>query len=322
MPRLNLFWRIVVLTTILVTVIYLFFIDLLLVSRQVETYDFHGTADEIRCFNSPTPSSDAIPKIVHVIWLNNSNLTFMNYLTIRSALLSLKPDQLNLHYTCLNEENEWFQKLRDNVTLVHHDLDQEYAQQIKDKWDISHVADVLRLDVIGREGGIYLDMDVIALRPFDNLLHSEKDVILGHEGGDRNGLCNAIILSRKGASFIRRWIESYSTFSRSEWNYHSVILPKKLSRQHPDEICALSPDVFFWPTWTTGHIRYMHEPISKLQAREVQRGIDGNGGGLYPHQLAYHAWSHAASSYLDSLTPEAVKEQDTRFNVMVRRFLD
>jgi hypothetical protein len=99
-------------------------------------------------------------------------------------------DQLNLHYTDLNEDNEWLRKLRANITLIRHDLNQEYPRQVEEKWHLAHVLDVMRLDILQRDGGIYFDTDIIALQPFDSLLHSPKDIVLGHEGCNRFGLCN------------------------------------------------------------------------------------------------------------------------------------
>jgi hypothetical protein len=330
MPRIRVFANAAILIIPLVALLYLLFPLLGDIGqrfdfsgeKRVESFDFKPTDIEETCFRSNIHSTDPIPNVVHIIWLNNTELDFINYLTIRSALISLQPDRVNLHYTDLNGQNEWFVKLRDYVTLVQHDLETEYGQQIKDKWQISHVADLLRLDVIAKEGGIYLDMDVIALRSFDHLLGCEKDLILGHEGGDRHGLCNAIIVGRPGSSFIQRWRKSYGTFATNEWNYHSVILPKELSLMYRDEICTISPSVFYWPTWTRKHIRYMHEPITQSEAQEFQHTVNENEGGIYPDQLAYHAWSQVASTYLRDLNPGKVLSHNTRFNVLVRRFLD
>jgi hypothetical protein len=205
---------------------------------------------------------------------------------------------------------------------VPHDLETEYGPQIKDKWQIPHIADLLRLDLIAKEGGIYLDMDVIALQSFDSLLGCDKDLILGNEGGDRHGLCNAVIVGRRGSSFAERWRESYNNFATNEWNYHSVILPKELSSLYHEEICTVSPSIFYWPTWTRKHIQYMHDPITQSEAQEFQDTIVANGGGMYPNQLAYHAWSQVASTYLKDLSPEKVGSHNTRFNVLARRFID
>lgn len=59
----------------------------------------------------------------------------------------------------------------------------EYNRQIEEKWQLPHLTDILWLDIVHREGRIYLDTDVIALEPFDSLLQNPRDVILGHEEG-------------------------------------------------------------------------------------------------------------------------------------------
>jgi hypothetical protein len=326
MPRKCAFSNAAILIFLLVTAFYLLlpFLGSFDFSgeRQVESFDFIATTIEEACLRSDIHSIDPIPRVVHLIWLNNTALNFMSYLTIRSALIAIQPDRVNLHYTDINEHNEWFMRLRDNLTLVPHDLETEYEQQIKDKWQIPHIADLLRLDVIAKEGGIYLDMDVIALQSFDSLLGCQKDLILGNEGGDRHGLCNAVIVGRRGSSFVKRWRESYANFATNEWNYHSVILPKKMSYLYHEEVCTVSPSVFYWPTWTRKHIQYMHEPITQSETQEFQDTIVANGGGMYPNQVVYHAWSQVASTYLKDLSLEKVVSYNTRFNVLVRRFID
>ena len=54
-------------------------------------------------------------------------------------------------------------------------------------------------------GGIYLDPDVLSLRPIDKLM--EKEVSLGRESHD--GLANGIILAKPNAPFIRLWLNAY-----------------------------------------------------------------------------------------------------------------
>ena len=70
-------------------------------------------------------------------------------------------------------------------------------------------------------------------------------------------------------------------------------------------------------------MEYMHEELSAQEARRVEREVRENGGGLYGNQLAYHAWSqNSFERFVGRLTPEIVRERDTRFNILVRRFLD
>lgn len=247
-----------------------------------------------------------------------------------SAVVSLKPTAIYLHYTYLSEPaspdpnadpltNPWIKRLSKDITLVHHEPSaspNHYA----------HLSDTLRLQALLSDGGIYLDIDAFALRPFTRILSVPEphDIVLGAEGGNRWGLCNAIMAARPNSTFVERWLESYSRADLSrEWNYHSVLLPKEMADESPDEVCALAPDAFFWPTWTWRHIDWMHEAISPKEAKYWAGKIEENKGALFRNQLAYHSWSQMAwDRYLKKLTPQAVREKDTRFNLLVRRFLE
>ena len=106
------------------------------------------------------------------------------------------------------------------------------------------------------------------------------------------------------------------SFNSKGWNEHSVLQPKILSIQHPDLICPLSPSVFFWPTWTKAHARYMHEPINEAEEASLRSNMTMFGGAMYENQLSIHAWG--MHDYLARLTPEIVQERNTRFNVLLR----
>jgi hypothetical protein len=103
--------------------------------RKTQTYDFKHTAEEDKCFGDMNTQSNPIPNVVHFLWgFKNPEMTFMNYLTIQSALIALKPNTLKLHYEDLNTDNIWLKKLLNNITLVHHDMLVEYPNQIQEKW--------------------------------------------------------------------------------------------------------------------------------------------------------------------------------------------
>jgi hypothetical protein len=307
---------------------------------------FIPTDAELACLNGyvkgqeDLPLSDPIPNIVHFIFgLKNpyhhpsaGHFDFLAYLAVRSALVSLKPDAVYIHYTYLAEPpsadvnadpktNPWITRLLNNqvVKLVHHapvDTNTQYT----------HLSDLMRLEFLYKQGGIYLDIDSFALRTFDTIRQVPRphDIVLGHEGGNRWGLCNAIIAARPNSTFVARWLESYASvdFSRG-WNYHSVLLPKDMAAKFPDEICALAPDAFFWPTWTWRHVEWMHAPLSHEEMKYWKLQIEDNGGSLFDNQLAYHAWNQMAyDRHLKALTPEKVRTKHTRFNLLMRRFME
>ncbi|KAI8626367.1 glycosyltransferase family 32 protein [Xylariaceae sp. FL1651] len=315
--------------------------------------DFVSTQDELDCLygrtrtitnESPADHNEPIPNHVHFIFgLSNpyeeprvGTFDFMAYLAVRSAIVGMRADNISLHYTYLADppapepnknpfSNRWVYRLREDVNLVYHSPAEIEAlkNQPGAHWLAAHVSDILRLKLLQEQGGIYLDIDAFGLRPFTTLLESPRDMIMGHEGGDRGGLCNAVMVARKNSTFIKRWAAQYNDVDLSrEWNYHSVILPKQLQLQNPSDICALPPSSFFWPTWTWHHVQWMHEPLTRQQAHHWAAEIDRNGGSLFQEQLAYHAWSQMAwDRYLSKLTPEVIRTHDTRFNLMVRGFL-
>ncbi|KAI2643547.1 hypothetical protein GGS21DRAFT_496944 [Xylaria nigripes] len=314
--------------------------------------DFVSTSDELDCLYGRTRPTivdspadlEPIPNHVHFIFgLSNpyddphvGTFNFISYLAVRSAIVGMQADNISLHYTYLADppshepnkdpySNRWIYRLKDDITLTYHSPEEMDAlkNQPGVHWQAAHISDILRLKLLREQGGIYLDIDAFGLRPFTDLLRSPRDMIMGHEGGNRGGLCNAIMVARKNSTFIDRWAAEYNNVDLShEWNFHSVILPKRLQLQKPDDICALPPSTFFWPTWTWRHVQWMHEPLTRQQARQWTAEIYRNGGSLFGEQLAYHAWSQMAwDRYLKYLTPDRVRTRDTRFNLLMRRFL-
>ena len=66
----------------------------------------------------------------------------------------------------------------------------------------------------------------------------------------------------------------------------------------------------------------MHTPLSKIEAQEVKARIAKYGGVLYEDQLVYHVWNHGSyEQYVKRLTPEIMRTEDTRFNILTRSFL-
>ncbi|KAI1080781.1 glycosyltransferase family 32 protein [Whalleya microplaca] len=314
--------------------------------------DFIPTEGELDCLYGRTRrlSTDSpvdpepIPNHVHFIYgLSNpynkpsaGTFDFLCYLAVRSAIVGMKADKISIHYTYLADPpspdpnanpltNPWIRRLKEDIELVHHSPEEMAALKSSPDatWQAAHVSDILRLKLLQEQGGIYLDMDAFGFRPFTNILKSPRDMVLGHEGGNRGGLCNAIMVARKNSTFVERWLARYDGADLSkEWNYHSVVLPKELQVAHPDEVCALPPSAFFWPTWTWDHVEFMHRRLGTDDARRWAAEIDRNGGSLYEDQLAYHAWSQLAwDRHLSKLTPEIVRERDTRFNILVRNFM-
>ena len=112
----------------------------------------------------------------------------------------------------------------------------------------------MRLKILQKYGGIYLDIDLIVIKPLDRLLH--HPMVMGKENED--GLCNAFIASEPKSPFLKRWLDNYASFDDNDWNSHSVHLPLRLAKFHSKEICVLPKTHFFWPSFYQNHIEFVH----------------------------------------------------------------
>jgi hypothetical protein len=292
------------------------------VERRILWWDGKDTEGEITCQSPGHSLKEPIPHVLHYVYLGTpdrpAEIPYRTYVAIKAALIRMRPDKVKMHIyrDGFNTSNIWWQKLQEHITLVEHYPEGMRGPQDRPMEDfvVQHQADFLRLEILWNEGGIYLDTDVFPLRPFTDLLSNDRDIIMGHEGGNRYGLGNAVIVARPRSEFIKRWIESYASFNRWVWNYHSIRMPKLLQVQYPALICPLSPSAFFWPTWAAAHHRYMHDPISSEEAAQLRAQMEMFGGSMYANQLAIHQGVN--------IDPQDQLLEDTRFNILMRDVLD
>lgn len=212
---------------------------------------------------------------------------YAHYLSVHSAVVVNNPARVHFWYEH-EPTGEWWEKTRPYLTL----------HQIEAPKDIfgrplihpAHKADVIRLQKLIEYGGVYLDIDVWCLKPFAEIEH--RGFWMGKQGTQNYGLCNATMGSYPGSPFAKRWLEHYKTF-RSKgrdnyWDEHSVRLPGKLARQHPDEITLLPHDRLFWPDWN--HIRDVFQKPSDWLT----------------NAYSVHLWETYSYSWLSQLTPETL----------------
>jgi hypothetical protein len=191
-----------------------------------------------------------IPNVIHFCFglAPRPQFGFLEYLAVRSALEINRPERICFHY--LHESRgPWWELAKRIVTASR----VEPPTRIfgRPLWHYAHQCDVLRLLILQRHGGIYLDIDTLCVRPFTDLLHHA--CVLGRQ--PERGLCNAVILSEPEGAFVNAWLESYRTFRSAghdaHWDEHSVIMPARLAAR-PElrgAIAIAEERAFFFPMW-------------------------------------------------------------------------
>ena len=159
-----------------------------------------------------------IPKLFHFIYFGFTNFTFVHYLAVITCYIVHQPKQIYLYIHHLPkddnvEEAKWFKLIKPYVKLEYVDLPtQIFGRPIK---KFQHMADIIRLEKLIERGGVYLDLDVISLKPFNELYNEQCVMGIQCPMTKYEGLCNAVIMSEKSSNFLKRWYSEYRTFQSS-----------------------------------------------------------------------------------------------------------
>jgi hypothetical protein len=247
-----------------------------------------------------------IPNHLHYVYINERPWKIHHYLSVKSAIVKGKLDKINIW---LDKEptGKWWEKTKPLVSVHNINPPTEiFGKPIKEP---AHKSDVLRLQILRDYGGIYIDTDVIFVRPFKNLLNNK--FVLGEQGPDGcEGLCPATILSEKNSEFSKIWLDEFKNHFEGgppgspTWCKHSVNLPLSLSKQHQDLITIVNYQYFFWPLYHQKHIEAIFEE-------------DLN----FPSAYSHHLWESSGKKYLEEMDEEKIYSQNTTFTKLVRDLL-
>ena len=251
-------------------------------------------------------SKHKIPNIIHFCFglekdFGNIPFSFVHYLAIRLAYEINKPDAIFLFYK-YEPKGKWWEESKRFLTLIK--VEPPNSIFGNPLCHYAHKADVVRLEILLKYGGIYLDLDVLCLKPFSPLLN--YDFLMGMQG--KRGLCNAVILSVPNSEFLKIWYEAYvsfRSFGRDEyWDEHSVIVPFELAKENPQLIHIEDERSFFWPNWD-----------------QVEILLEGTGGDFTKSYCIHLAETRSWNKYLKDLTPERLKKMDNDFAGLFKNYI-
>jgi hypothetical protein len=243
-----------------------------------------------------------IPSDYHLIFgltTEDKPFSLTHYLTVASCHEVNHPDRINFYYR-YEPSGIWWERAKPYLNLVPiQPPDEVFGNALKHP---AHKADVLRLEILRERGGIYLDTDVLCVRPFACL--QEFETVLGEEYGV--GLCNAVILAAAGSRFLEKWYAEYTTFRAEDWNHHSVLLPKKLAGEHPGEVHVLDHRKFFWPMYWADHLEaFFLNP----------------GSTFSQESFCVHLWESRTWKFLGPLLPADLWMVESEFAHLARPYV-
>ena len=260
-----------------------------------EKYLFTNLINEIKLIYNYENNTLQIPNIIHYVFSlkkQTEEFPFVYYLSILSNYLINKPDIIYFHYQYL-PYGYWWDKALKYIKLNYintNSLNWGNKKIIK----FAHKADKIRLDILLKYGGIYMDIDTITYRHYHHLLRYDFVMGLQEENYGSNNItlyCNAILFAKKNNIFIKKWIEHYEEyFDPNGWCEASVHLPHTiLSLLEPHEkknIKILDKTCFYYPSYNE---------VDKIFEDTLYENISDN-------LLTLHYWNSYSYKYYNNIT--------------------
>lgn len=180
-----------------------------------------------------------IPKIIHYCWLSKDPVPQ----DLQYYMQSWKEKLPDYEFILWN-----FERFDINTSL--------WVKQAFENKKYAFAADYIRLYAVYNYGGIYLDMDIEVLKPFDDLLNSS--IMLAYENDEKSGIEAGVFGAEKGNEIISECLSYYKNrqFIKVDGTFDTIPLPKimiKFVKNHSD-IKPFTKDYFTCKSYITGQI--------------------------------------------------------------------
>lgn len=157
-----------------------------------------------------------IPKILHRVWLSYENKSYNEVLNDRCKNAINTQNEHCKDFTIMEWGNECVDYYIDKYPM--------FKRFYCDVKNLAYCSDIIRLDVLYRFGGIYLDTDVEVFHPLNNEKILNSRFFIGQECVDKNdkhSLCghlvsNGIVGAEKGNKIIKSFLDVTTTFITQE----------------------------------------------------------------------------------------------------------
>ena len=228
-----------------------------------------------------------IPKKIHYIWIDKTtNNKFKLPKVFQMCMMSSKafnPDYEIILHT--NKFIEWDLLRKEDFTLdfIDKKLISEatsFGLPYSDHYlYLSHMSDWLRWNYLKKDGGIYLDTDVIIFHSFDDLL--DKHFVVAKEKGD--AICAGVILAEKDHPIIDKVLNTYRTdYHPTEWVYNAQKKPYEFMKQD-DSVTIIEQKLGYHYPFIGEEEMYL-VPCDKIESEEdIHKYFDTRGHHLFSH---------------------------------------
>ena len=135
-----------------------------------------------------------IPKIIHYVWIGGAALPEL----AETCIASWKKHMPDWEYMRWDETN---------FDIAASPL---YVRQAYEARKFAFVSDYVRLWALAQFGGLYMDVDFMVYRPFDELM-DKYAAFAGYEGSKRNPVMMGVFASEPHGAWVRDMLKTYQS---------------------------------------------------------------------------------------------------------------
>jgi FkbM family methyltransferase len=208
----------------------------------------------------PADSCAEIPKIIHLLYFGETEFYNFHHRCIHSMIQYMPEYEIRIYNTREPPaENVYWQDIRNHPRVRIHKMD---APQFYDGFELKHFqykADVTRLELLYEHGGIYLDIDMLIVRPFHEVFASGHSFYISEERQGASGrgsgpLINAFLAAKPKNEFIKLWLNEFKSGLRlGIWAHHIRDSNKQLLESRPHYIHKYRIRVLDWKLFMPLH---------------------------------------------------------------------
>ena len=207
----------------------------------------------------PKDPCSEIPKIIHLLYFGETEFYDFHHRCIHSMLQYMPEYEIRIYNAKEPVANTHWDDIKKQPRISIHKID---PPVFFDGFELKHFqykADVTRLEVLYEHGGVYLDIDMLIVRPFHEVFSSGHSFYISEEregsaGRGSGALINAFLASKPKNEFIKLWLNEFKSGLRlGIWAHHIRDSNKQLLDNHPHYMHKYRIRVLDWKLFMPLH---------------------------------------------------------------------
>ncbi|CAN6471327.1 unnamed protein product [Victoria cruziana] len=158
-----------------------------------------------------------------------------------------------------------------------------------------NLSNLLRIAVLYKFGGVYIDTDVIILRTFSGLRNCIGAQAMVAETGEWRRLNNAVLVFDENHPLLFKFIQEFSlTFDGNKWGHNGPYLVSRVVSRvagRPGFNFTILPPMAFYPVDWSRIGGYFRRPATPVMSRWVEAKLVQ----LHQESYAVHLWNRQCS---------------------------